>query len=126
MLDKGKRQQVMEYCRSFRNAKRPVAGLPEICASSAGPLRQVSETPGCDYRSTIARGLSGDIPFRMDAFPGLFGDTPGGCPRAKAAADTFNGWCTRVWKDWLFTIKKLLYRYLFPDTPAFDLLHDEL
>jgi hypothetical protein len=31
-----------------------------------------------------------------------------------------------MWKDWLIAIKKILYRYLFPDKPAFDLLHDDL
>jgi len=32
-----------------------------------------------------------------------------------------------VWgKDWLFILKKLLYRFFFRNTPAFDLLHDDL
>lgn len=31
-----------------------------------------------------------------------------------------------VWKDWFFALKKILYRCIFRDKPAFDLLHDDL
>jgi hypothetical protein len=49
MLDEGKRQQVMEHCGNYRNAKRfqPVTGVWHSPLVFHGRYRQVSETAAC-------------------------------------------------------------------------------